>query len=37
MKNPANDAWKKEWAAYAKAKKLPGADKPLTNDPMEAT
>ena len=36
MKNPANDAWKKEWAAYAKAKKLPGADKPLTNDPMEA-
>jgi urea transport system substrate-binding protein len=36
MKNPANGAWKKEWAAYAKAKKLPGADKPLTNDPMEA-
>ncbi len=23
--------------AYAKAKKLPNADKPLTNDPMEAT
>ena len=37
LKNPANDAFKKEWAAYAKAKKLPGADKPLTNDPMEAT
>jgi urea transport system substrate-binding protein len=36
LKNPVNDAWKKEWAAYAKAKKLPGADKPLTNDPMEA-
>src|SRR5664279_3115562 len=36
LKNPANDAWKKEWAAYAKAHKLPGADKPLTNDPMEA-
>jgi len=36
IKNPVNDAWKKEWAAYAKAKKLPGADKPLTNDPMEA-
>ncbi len=36
VKNPANDAWKKQWAAYAKAKKLPGADKPLTNDPMEA-
>src|SRR5471030_2300763 len=27
LKNPVNDAWKKEWAAYAKAKKLPGADK----------
>ena len=36
IKDPVNDAWKKEWAAYAKAKKLPGADKPLTNDPMEA-
>jgi urea transport system substrate-binding protein len=37
IKNPANDAFKKQWAAYATAKKLPGADKPLTNDPMEAT
>jgi urea transport system substrate-binding protein len=37
VKNPENDAFKKKWAAYAKAKKLPGADKPLTNDPMEAT
>ena len=37
VKNPANDAFKAKWAAYAKAKKLPGADKPLTNDPMEAT
>ena len=36
LKNPANDEWKKQWAAYAKAKKLPNADKPLTNDPMEA-
>src|SRR3977135_131455 len=36
QKNPVNDVWKKEWADYAKAKKLPGADKPLTNDPMEA-
>ena len=36
QKNPANDAWKKEWAAYAKKMKLPNADKPLTNDPMEA-
>jgi len=37
VKNPTNDTFKKKWAAYAKAKKLPGADKPLTNDPMEAT
>ena len=37
LKNPTNDAFKKKWAAYATAKKLPGADKPLTNDPMEAT
>jgi urea transport system substrate-binding protein len=37
VKNPANDSFKSKWAAYAKAKKLPGADKPLTNDPMEAT
>jgi len=37
LKNPENDAFKKKWAEYAKAKKLPGADKPLTNDPMEAT
>ncbi len=37
LKNPTNDAFKKQWAEYAKAKKLPGADKPLTNDPMEAT
>src|SRR5450755_2310205 len=36
LKNPSNDVFKKQWAAYAKAKKLPGADKPLTNDPMEA-
>jgi len=37
LKNPENDAFRKKWADYAKAKKLPGADKPLTNDPMEAT
>jgi urea transport system substrate-binding protein len=36
IKDPTNDAWKKQWAAYAKKKKLAGADKPLTNDPMEA-
>src|SRR6478735_7958008 len=37
VKTPANESFKTKWAAYAKAKKLPGADKPLTNDPMEAT
>jgi len=37
VKNPTNEEFKAKWAAYAKAKKLPGADKPLTNDPMEAT
>ncbi|MBW8832066.1 MAG: urea ABC transporter substrate-binding protein [Burkholderiales bacterium] len=37
LKNPSNEAFKKQWAAYAKSKNLPGADKPLTNDPMEAT
>ena len=36
IKNPENDAWKKKWADYTKAKKLPYAEKPLTNDPMEA-
>jgi len=37
LKNPANDAFKQKWAEYAKAKKLAGADKAITNDPMEAT
>ena len=37
IKNPTNAAWIKEWSEYAKAKKLPTAGKPLTNDPMEAT
>ncbi|TSE21379.1 Aliphatic amidase expression-regulating protein [Tepidimonas alkaliphilus] len=38
IKNPTNDAFIKKWAAYAKAKNIPGhKDKPLTNDPMEAT
>src|SRR5258705_5463048 len=37
-KSPANDEFKKKWAAYAKAKGIAGhKDKPLTNDPMEAT
>ncbi|MGB8434870.1 MAG: urea ABC transporter substrate-binding protein [Burkholderiales bacterium] len=38
IKAPANDAFTKKWAAYAKAHNIPGhKDKPLTNDPMEAT
>jgi urea transport system substrate-binding protein len=37
LNNPENDAFRKKWADYAKAKRLAGADKPLTNDPMEAT
>ena len=37
IKSPANTEFIKKWSDYAKAKKLPGADKPLTNDPMEAT
>ncbi len=36
LKNPVNDKWKKEWADYAKKMKLPNANKPLNNDPMEA-
>jgi urea transport system substrate-binding protein len=38
IKNPTNDAFIKSWSAYAKAKNIAGhKDKPLTNDPMEAT
>lgn len=38
IKSPANDEFKKKWAAFAKAKNIPGhRDRPLTNDPMEAT
>ncbi|GAA5160156.1 urea ABC transporter substrate-binding protein [Viridibacterium curvum] len=38
IKNPTNDAFIKAWSKYAKDKKIPGhMDKPLTNDPMEAT
>jgi urea transport system substrate-binding protein len=37
LKNPANEAFKKKWADYSKAKNLSSASKPLTNDPMEAT
>lgn len=38
LKNPANTAFVKAWSEYAKAKGIAGhKDKPLTNDPMEAT
>ncbi|MCB1994544.1 MAG: transporter substrate-binding protein, partial [Rhodoferax sp.] len=38
IKSPANTAFVKKWSDYAKAKNIPGhKDKPLTNDPMEAT
>jgi urea transport system substrate-binding protein len=37
LKNPVNDAFKKEWFAYVKEHTLPGGDKRVTNDPMEAT
>jgi urea transport system substrate-binding protein len=37
LKSPANDEFTKKWSTYAKKVKLPIADKPLTNDPMEAT
>ena len=37
VENPVNSAFVSKWKAYAKAKNLPGADKAVTNDPMEAT
>ena len=38
LKAPENDSFKKKWAEYAKKKNLAGhKDKPITNDPMEAT
>ena len=38
VKNPTNTAFIQQWSEYAKAKNIPGhKDKPLTNDPMEAT
>ena len=38
IKNPDNAAFIKKWSEYAKAKGIAGhKDKPLTNDPMEAT
>jgi urea transport system substrate-binding protein len=38
IKGASNDEFIKKWAGYAKAKGVAGhKDKPLTNDPMEAT
>ncbi len=38
IKAPANDEFIKKWAGYARMKNIAGhKDKPLTNDPMEAT
>ncbi|HET7525472.1 MAG TPA: urea ABC transporter substrate-binding protein [Burkholderiaceae bacterium] len=38
IKAPANDEFIKKWSAYAKAKGIAGhKDRPLTNDPMEAS
>ncbi len=38
LKNPANAEFVAKWTAYAKAKGIAGhKDRPLTNDPMEAT
>ncbi|HLL13235.1 MAG TPA: urea ABC transporter substrate-binding protein [Rubrivivax sp.] len=38
IKNPTNDEFMKKWAGYAKTKGVAGhKDKPLTNDPMEAS
>jgi urea transport system substrate-binding protein len=38
VKNPTNAEFTKKWGSYAKTKGIAGhKDKPLTNDPMEAT
>jgi len=37
MKGKENKKFVAKWKAYVKAKKLPGGDKRVTNDPMEAT
>jgi len=37
VKNKENEGFIKKYRAYAKAQKLPNADKVVTNDPMEAT
>jgi urea transport system substrate-binding protein len=38
LRNPTNEAFIAKWSAYAKAKNIPGhRERPITNDPMEAT
>ena len=37
IENSENKAFIKKWNAYVKKNKLPGGDKRVTNDPMEAT
>jgi urea transport system substrate-binding protein len=38
IKNPTNDEFIKKWTTFAKANNIAGhKDRPLTNDPMEAT
>ena len=37
MDNPQNKEFVSKWKAYVKKNKLPGGDKRVTNDPMEAT
>ncbi|NQZ97394.1 MAG: urea ABC transporter substrate-binding protein [Myxococcales bacterium] len=36
IENPTNDAFIKQWKKYVKDHDLPGGDKRVTNDPMEA-
>ncbi|MBY4895774.1 urea ABC transporter substrate-binding protein [Cupriavidus sp. AU9028] len=37
VKNAENEGFRKQWAAWVKSNNLPGGDKRVTNDPMEAT
>ncbi len=37
LRNPVNEKFKKEWFAWVKENNLPGGNKRVTNDPMEAT
>jgi urea transport system substrate-binding protein len=37
LRNPSNEKFKKQWAAWVAQNNLPGGTKRVTNDPMEAT